>query len=769
MEAIYVDLHIHTTDNANDMAAAANYDVAALVQKIKEFNGDNDFLISFTDHNTINEAAYLKAKALGLKLILGAELHIKNSEDRDAYHCHIFFNTTIDTNSISEINSILGNLYPDKLPQKDDPSIPDIQKIINSFAQYEIMLLPHAGQQHGQFHYSIDKGARLDNAINRSIYYNQFDGFTARANSGLELTHEYFSRLGISDFVNLLTCSDNYSPSRYPEPKAKDAAEFIPTWMFAQPTFDGVRLALSESTRLRYQKEKPNKWSQHITEVSLHNEHIDIDVKLTAGLNVVIGGSSSGKSLFVDSLNNKVYGNFENSVYNKYYGVEAIEVTNASGMHPYYIKQNYVMETLNNNEERSIDKIELIKKIFPGDGEITKQITSTLNLLNTDIRGLISCVEKIESLVSSINAIPHPGSLVIDGKVQQNIYSELQPSADDRRRYTYTKESYSTDCLSLEKLRQIIKNNPYVECPSDAFAKIQSVLIEMRNASELSCNVATLIGERKDAFDKILEEQHGLNQHRVRNKTQLLDLISEYVASVKQFYFYKHSLMTIHHAYQTQEIESMGHKLSIKFNFSFKKEDLLESLNNYLKFNFRTIDDVKPENLFSKYFKERPRVTSFDELSSKIYGDLSNRNNRSYDITSREGRKFEELSAGWKTSILLDLILGYDGDNAPIIIDQPEDNLAVKYINEDLVKSIKTVKTSKQIIIVSHNATIPMLADAQNIILCECNGKNIRINSAPLEGNINGIPVLDIIANKTDGGKASIKKRVKKYNIKNYR
>lgn len=769
MEAIYVDLHIHTTDNANDMASAANYDVALLVQKIKEFNGDNEFLISFTDHNTINEAAYLKANALGLSLILGAELHIKNSDEKDAYHCHIYFNTSIDAKNISAINAILDQLYPDKLPEKSDATIPDIQKIINAFEQYEIMLLPHAGQKHGQFHFSIDKGARLDNAINRSIYYNQFDGFTARANTGLEQTHEYFRRLGISDFVNLLTCSDNYSPAKYPDPKAKDASDFVPTWMHAQPTFDGVRLALSESTRLKYQKEKPKRWSQHITAVTLHNEHIDIDVQLTAGLNVVIGGSSSGKSLFVDSLNSKVCGNFDNSVYNHYYGVEAIDVKNASGMHPYYIKQNYVMETLNNNEEKSIDKIDLIKKIFPGDEDITNHITSTLNLLNKNIRGMIGCVEKIEQLVSSINALPHPGSLVVDGKIQHNIYKCLVPTADDKRRYVYTNENLSSDKMNLETIRQAILDNPFVECPNDAFAKIESVLKRMQEASLLSDKVATLINVRKANFDRVLEKVHGINQHKVENKTRLMELISEYVSATKQFYKYKRELISIKHDYKTQEITSMGHKLSIKFNFSFRKEDLLGSLNSYLKFNFKTIEDVKPENLSSRFFKDRPKVTSYDDLATKIYDDLSRTNNRSYNIISKEGRKFEELSAGWKTSILLDLILGYEGDHAPIIIDQPEDNLAVKYINEDLVKSIKEVKTSKQIIIVSHNATIPMLADAQNIVLCECEGKNIRIKSAPLEGSIDGKSVLDIIANKTDGGKASIKKRVKKYNIKNYK
>lgn len=116
----------------------------------------------------------------------------------------------------------------------------------------------------------------------------------------------------------------------------------------------------------------------------------------------------------------------------------------------------------------------------------------------------------------------------------------------------------------------------------------------------------------------------------------------------------------------------------------------------------------------------------------------------------------------------MDLILGYEGDNAPIIIDQPEDNLAVKYINSELVITIKEVKKRKQIILVSHNATIPMMADAQNIIVCNNEGKKITIRSSPLEGSLNGKKILDYIADQTDGGKASIKKRVKKYNLKKF-
>ena len=139
-----------------------------------------------------------------------------------------------------------------------------------------------------------------------------------------------------------------------------------------------------------------------------------------------------------------------------------------------------------------------------------------------------------------------------------------------------------------------------------------------------------------------------------------------------------------------------------------------------------------------------------------------------YKIKTKDDKDFESLSAGWKTSVLLDLILGYDKDIAPIIIDQPEDNLATKYINDGLVAAIKKVKKNKQIILVSHNATIPMRGDAQQIIYCENSQGKIVIRSAPLEGEINGTPVLDLIASITDGGKPSIKKRVKKYNLKKF-
>ena len=392
MQAIYIDLHIHTSENANSLNE--KYDIAELVRQIKNYVGDVPFMISLTDHNVINKSAYLKAKNLNLNLILGVELHIKNREDTKSYHCHIYFNSPIDEKVIDQLNGILNNLYPNKLPDRDDESTPDIQDIINNFDAFDFLLLPHGSQKHGAFNYSIKEDENLDNAINRSIYYNQFDGFTSRSTKGLEATHRYFERLGISEFINLVTCSDNYSPSRYPYSHSGNQDDFIPTWMFAQPSFDGLRLSLSESTRLVASKDRPVRQSDYIGHVELKNEHIDVNVDLSEGLNVVIGGSSSGKTLFVDSLYRNIKQNFDGSKYVSRYGVDKINVENTSGMTPYYISQNFIAENISDNNERSIDKIEILRNIFPADDEINRNITEGLNKLHKVINELIQNVEK---------------------------------------------------------------------------------------------------------------------------------------------------------------------------------------------------------------------------------------------------------------------------------------------------------------------------------------------------------------------------------------
>lgn len=765
MKPIYLDTHIHTSSNPNEVNE--EYNIELLVEKIHEFNGSSEFLISLTDHNMVNKSAYLKAVALGLNIILGVELHIRNYEGRPAYHCHIYFDLEeITEELLDEINNRLDDLYPDKIVQKIDPMIPSIQDIINKFDIYEFMLLPHGGQSHATFNTSIPKETNLDSTLERSVYYNHFEGFTARGDNGLEKTQEYFKRLGISDFVNLVTCSDNYTPNTYP--KGKDKNPFNPTWMLAEPTFNGLRLSLSEQSRLIYSKDKPEFYSENIQSVSHKKTNIDVDIAFTSGLNVIIGGSSSGKTLLVDSIVKCLNQTTDESIYEQY-EIDKMVIVNPSGMMPHYLSQNYIMGVVNNLSEDKIENIDIVKRVFPGDEEIKLNIDNGLRAFKKNIEDLIKNVKVLEEESQTLNTIPVISRLVTRGNLETNIYDNLQPSEVEVDKLIFSKGKHDSYVSTLDEMETFLINYPFIVHDPEL---VENLKLELRLAlgiSEKEKIARNLLESEQDSYNQILKHSNTEEQTKSQNFSKLLESLKKYIRAYRQFHKTIIAISNYSLNLDSEEIESMGHKLYIENDFVLNPDKFIEVVNKFIKTKIPDFKNINPELFFESNFKKQsPKVHNYDDFENKIYNGFEELNKKKYKIVTNDGRQFEKLSPGWKTSVILDLILGYDKDSAPIIIDQPEDNLATDYINKGLVDAVKKIKSKKQIILVSHNATIPMLADAQNIILCRNINNKLVIKSSPLEGKIEGVSVVDLIAEITDGGKSSIKKRVKKYNLKKY-
>ncbi len=764
MKPIYTDLHIHTSDNPD--RPNESYDLDLLVKKILEFSNNSEFLISLTDHNFINTKVYLKAKELGINIILGVELHIKNYEGCPAYHCHIYFDIEKLTEPVlDDLNEKLNQLYPKKIVEKLDATIPTIQDIINKFDAYEFMLLPHGGQSHATFDTSIPSGVKFDTTLEKSIYYNQFDGFTARGDVKLEKTQDYFKRLGINDFVNLITCSDNYFPVKYPN--GKDENPFIPTWMLAKPTFNGLRLSLSEQSRLIYSEEKPKLWSENIKSIKHNKYNINIDVELTSGLNVVIGGSSSGKTLLVDSIVLQLTRNTLESKYNQY-EIDKIEIDNPSGMIPHYLHQNYIMAIVNNVTNDRIEDIDIIKRVFPGDEEIKENINNGLRLFKKNIQDLVKNVKVLEQETETLSKIPKLSRLLTKNNVENNIFEKLVPSEIEIEKLQFSKTKQTQFISNLEEIDFFLSNYPFIKHNQSLIKDLKSELELTFEHSQKEKSVRNIIIKEKEEFDSILKLNDSEEQTKKQNFEKLMESLKKYIKAYREFFSIIDIISNYTLRFDSEEIESMGHKLYIENDFVLNKDKFLEVINNYLKQGAPDFTSIKPELLFSSNFKQRPLVRNYDDFELKIYGSFETLNKKKYKIITADGREFDKLSPGWKTSVILDIILGYDKDISPIIIDQPEDNLATSYINDGLVSAIKKIKSKKQIILVSHNATIPMLADAQNIVLCRNENNKLIIKSSPLEGKIDGKDVVDFIAEITDGGKPSIKKRVKKYNLKKF-
>jgi hypothetical protein len=130
-----------------------------------------------------------------------------------------------------------------------------------------------------------------------------------------------------------------------------------------------------------------------------------------------------------------------------------------------------------------------------------------------------------------------------------------------------------------------------------------------------------------------------------------------------------------------------------------------------------------------------------------------------------EWRSLDDLSTGQKATAVL-LLLLIDSD-APLIVDQPEDDLDNRFISESVVSRIREAKGSRQFVFATHNANIPVLGDAELIAGLTAVGEASGQGRADLDPEFVGSidkPQVAIFAEEIlEGGKAAFVMRKEKY------
>lgn len=124
-------------------------------------------------------------------------------------------------------------------------------------------------------------------------------------------------------------------------------------------------------------------------------------------------------------------------------------------------------------------------------------------------------------------------------------------------------------------------------------------------------------------------------------------------------------------------------------------------------------------------------------------------------------REFSKLSLGQQQSILLTLLLSSEGSD-PLIIDQPEDNLDGEFIYSSFVPVLRRAKERRQIIIVTHNANIAVLGDAEQIVVLKAHGDAGIITA---RGSIDDAVTRKEACNILEGARAAFQRRAKIYGV----
>ncbi len=132
-----------------------------------------------------------------------------------------------------------------------------------------------------------------------------------------------------------------------------------------------------------------------------------------------------------------------------------------------------------------------------------------------------------------------------------------------------------------------------------------------------------------------------------------------------------------------------------------------------------------------------------------------------------KGKTVNKLSVGQRGTFYVCLKLATDPFGSPFVFDQPEDDLDNEFIMSQLVPLFRKIKKYRQVIIVTHNANLVVNTDAEQIIIADNQGENIRYISGSVEdGNVKeNVGIRADICNILEGGSYAFEKRERKYGI----
>lgn len=146
---------------------------------------------------------------------------------------------------------------------------------------------------------------------------------------------------------------------------------------------------------------------------------------------------------------------------------------------------------------------------------------------------------------------------------------------------------------------------------------------------------------------------------------------------------------------------------SVDWNDPSGVSDFLRKIIEYLEFDKRPNSAGLENTFIGGVTKNRA------ELYSYIFG-LSFLE-PFYDL-QQKNKSLDQLSPGEKGALLLVFYLVLDKEEVPLIIDQPEDNLDNNSVAKVLVPYIKEAKKYRQIIMVTHNPNLAVVADSEQVI-----------------------------------------------------
>lgn len=779
------DLHIHTcfcpkgSSDFSEIDSAKEY-VDSLIEIFKDHQ--DLAMISFTDHNCINEEVYKEfiGRKTGIVVIPGIELdtYVKISGELTKTYKHLIFYFDNETFDYDTHPKLINDYISEK--QRSNPIIrlDEFLNFLLTKIKIKFLISPHAFKQDKR---GIDFDWCSEEITSENInqYTDQFFCFwEASGNSDIAKGCKMLDEFESGDKVSLISFSDSNNPE-----KLKSYLSNPPQYFRAMPSFEGLRMVGSEPRRITRTKEilPDSDKGKYIGCVKTKGGS---SIELSPRLNVIIGGRGSGKSILLDSIYlNHIKGARETSpealvvkeprkTYISGLSFSAKTMSNQdvdSQFHLQYLQQNYVYDLFSNVNE--LENKECFKRYFD---ELDDFDTETIK---TDY------LQKIDSIQGEMGQKQSESNLVdICGSVVkiQNANSVLKTKETKLKEpFLFGNPSDFVNATSGPRVvpKELKENKEFIKAQKDFFCAVQKIIFDsnvLKNEESLrlmiqnhySAIIDKKVAEQKKKSDTLkgIQERLSFSLSPYLRRSRIIARIAQLQKIVET--------VDLHH----KEIQGVdGHKfiiaklLSVEEPLSYLQRMLADNFDARKLANYHISDkkDKKYLPIMVKLFVESPDDVLMD--SSKFDGLLDSLEDLSDWTVSQHSCVYVQTndvlvdltteSPGTRANLLMEFIVS-ENKNIPLLIDQPEDNIDNETIAGKLTEWFSKMKNQRQLIVVTHDPNIVVNADAENVVVCKQTSSGVfEYTNGPLEDKDSLKAVVTIL----EGGRDALERRIGKY------
>ena len=417
------------------------------------------------------------------------------------------------------------------------------------------------------------------------------------------------------------------------------------------------------------------------------------------------------------------------------------------------IEKNNINTQLKVFKEKGInEKLEKIQNF----NDDTLEIENTIQKLNTLINDMnnsteitINDIEEIKKYKSKYNS-----------EIFEDINNGLNRIIIQMQSFEKIKENINKEIALLKQIQGkfITKKDGFI----DEFEKIKREINQDLNPdtylklNQDKAKIETSIKNFKDKLENINTTKARLNKNLKKRRELIMRVNS----------IYKDRIQKINESQDNIKITFVANGNKEKFIDGMKnlvrgsgiRGDIISKLNNFSDY-IGIMEDIYLND--SKILKTLIKDSDIEKINNIMKGklDIVCEYVSENDVEIKyHDKPLKNHSLGQRASAII-LFIIEQKENDLIIIDQPEDDLDNQVIYKELITTIRKRKKDIQFIFSTHNANIPVLGDAEQIICLKDDGSNININN----NSIDNSSIQNDIVQIMEGGPEAFKRRQQIY------